>query len=329
MSGTGGFQTQVYPQQAIAVAGDFASNNPYFTFDAGPGGLVAGPAGVTIGRFAWVYPPVDPDGTGKIAANNGAGPVAGFVHRELQGTFVNYLGFAGTLIQPGYGVTLMTGGDFWVVNDGTGEAETADGFGTPAMKAFAQLATGKVEFHLAGTIVGGASATGSSIAAAAFSVTGSVADDVLTVTVVGSGTVVAGGSISGTGIATGTKVISQVTPLLAGEAAGGIGRYLLDVGDQSAASTTVSGTYGILTIGTATGTFVVGDILTGTNVVAGTAITQNLTGSGGTGGTMVVTNNTVVASTTITASTAVETKWYAMSAGLAGELVKISSHPLG
>ena len=38
MSGTGGFQTQIYNQPAVAVAGDFASQNPFFTLDAGPGG---------------------------------------------------------------------------------------------------------------------------------------------------------------------------------------------------------------------------------------------------------------------------------------------------
>jgi len=318
MAGTGGFQTQVYDQPTPGIAGDFASNNPWWSFDAGPGGLVAGgPLGVNVGQFAWVFPPDDPNGTGKIVQNAGYGPVSGFVHREQQGLIVNYLAASGVTIQPGFQMTLMTGGDFWAKNDGTTEAQIGQ-------KAFAFLATGKVEFLAAGSVPGGASATGSSIAAATFSVTASLADDVLTVTAVGSGTVVPGATISGTGIATGTKIVSQVTGT-----AGGVGTYLTDVGDQSAASTTVSGTYGILTIGTATGTFVVGDILTGTNVVAGTAITANITGTGGTGGTMVVNNNTVVSSTTITASVAVETKWIAMSAGQPGEVVKISSHPLG
>lgn len=318
MSGTGGFQTQVYQQPIMAIAGDFASANPYFTFDAGPGGLVAGgPAGVTIGLFAWVYPPDDPNGTGKLVQNFGFQSPDGFVHRAQQGLITSYLAFAGALIQPGFQMGLMTGGDFWVVNAGAASATTR-------MKAFANLQTGAVSFAAPGTIPGGASATGSDIAAATFSVTGSISGNVMTVTAVGSGTVVAGATVSGTGVALGTKVVSQLTG-----AAGGIGTYLVDIGDQAAASTTISGTYGVLTIGTATGTFVVGDILTGSNVVAGTAITQNLTGTGGTGGTMVVNNNTVVSSTTITASTAVETKWYAMSEGDTGELVKISDHALG
>jgi hypothetical protein len=145
----------------------------------------------------------------------------------------------------------------------------------------------------------------------------------MTVTAVGSGTVVPGASISGTGIPTASapKVVAQLTG-----AAGGIGTYSLDIAEITFASGTISGTYGTLTIGTATGVFAVGDVLTGANVVAGTTITANITGAGGTGGTMVVNNNTVVASTTITASLAVETKFFARSTGLPGEVVKISSH---
>lgn len=309
---SGGFQTQVYNQPALGVAGDSASANPRFTYLAGPGGLVAGAAGVVIGLFGWVYNPDDPNGTGTIVTNSGAGIPAGFCRREQQGLNTTFLSDAGMTIPQGFPLALYTGGDFLVVNDGATEAQVSQ-------KAFAILANGKVQFAAAGTIPGGASATASSIAAATFSVTGSVADDILTVTAVGSGTIYPGSTIAGTGIATGTQVVSQLTGTT-----GGVGTYLLNVGSQTAASTTVSGTYGILTIGTATGTFVIGDILTGTNVVTGTAITANLTGSGGTGGTMVVNNNTVVSSTTITASTAVETKWFARSSALPGGIVKIS-----
>jgi hypothetical protein len=179
-----------------------------------------------------------------------------------------------------------------------------------------------------GAVFGGASATSSSIAAntTAISMTGSIADDILTVTAVSTGTLYPGTTLTGpSGVATGTRVISQLTPLLSGETTGGVGRYLLSIGGQTVASGTVVGSYGILTIGTATGTFVVGDILTGTGVVSGTQITANLTGTGGTSGTMVVSDATVVSSTTITASTAVETKWVATSSGPQNAIVKISS----
>jgi hypothetical protein len=321
MSGTGGWQTQVYDQPAAFIAGNRTSQNPIFSYDAGPGGLVAG-SSLFVGRFAWVTQPLDPNGTPSIANSFGNGAPNGFLMLNQQALNTTYLSFAGMQVNPGAQTALMIGGDFAVVNDGTTEAEYGQ-------KAFAYVATGKVTFATAGTVFGGASATSSSIAASTFSVTGSIAGSLMTVTVVGSGTVVAGASISGTSIPTAPapQIVSQVTPLLAGETAGGVGRYNLNVGEITAASETISGTYGTLTIGTATGTFAVGDVLTGTNVVTSppTVITQNLTGTGGTGGTMVVNNNTVVSSTTITASLAVETKFFARSTGLPGEAVKISS----
>src|ERR1700685_3073801 len=118
MSGTGGFQTQIGNQPAQAVAGDFASTNPYFTYDAGPGGLVAGAGGVTVGLFAWVYPPVDPNSAPTSVLNSGAGPVSGFVGRALPGLNTIYLSTASMLIPIGFMVTLFAGGCFWLVNNG-------------------------------------------------------------------------------------------------------------------------------------------------------------------------------------------------------------------
>lgn len=51
-----GFQTQVTNQPAPAIAGDFASLNPFWTVDAGPNGLVSGPLGGTVGRSCWATP---------------------------------------------------------------------------------------------------------------------------------------------------------------------------------------------------------------------------------------------------------------------------------
>lgn len=315
---SGGFQQVTTDQPAFAVAGDFASQNPYYTFDVGAGGLVAGAAGVTIGRFAWATSPMDPEGTPTVVNNFGSGPVSGFVHREQQGLIITYLAIAGMLIQPGFQMTLMTGGDFWVLNDGATVALNG-------MKAFASPQNGSVAFAAAGTVIGGASATGSDIAAATFSTTGSVSDDVLTVTVVGSGTLYPGATVANATIPSGTKITRQLTGT-----AGGVGTYLLSNGGITvAAGQTITGTYGLLTIGTATGVFDVGDVLTGSGISVPTTITANVTGSGGTGGTMVVDVNTVVSSTTITATGWVETKWYARSSGPAGQIIKISDQPLG
>jgi hypothetical protein len=312
---SGGFQQQVYNQPALGVAGDRASMNPLFSYDAGPGGLVSG-SSLFVGRFAWVTAaPVDPNGTPMIANSFGGGAPAGFLMRNQQALNTTFLSNAGMQVQPGAQTALQIAGDFLVVNDGSTLAQYGE-------KAFAYVADGKVAFAAAGTVFGGASATGSDIAAGTFSVTGSVAKNILTVTAVGSGTVYPGASISGTGVPTAAapKIVSQISGTT-----GGVGTYYLDTTDVTAASTTISGTYGLLTIGTATGAFAVGDVVTGTGISVTTKITANIAGSGGTGGTMVVDVNTVVSSTTITASLAVETKFYARSSGLPGELVKISS----
>ena len=314
----GGFQTQVTDQPAAAVAGDRASKNPIWSFDVGPGGLVAGPNGVTVGRFAWTVPPVDPNGTNTIANSFGSGSVAGFVMRNLQGLNSTYLSSAGMSILSGFPMAIQVGGDFWVQNDGSTQA-------LRGQKAYADFATGKVSFAATASPTTGASATGSSIAAETFSVTGSISNDILTVASVGSGTVYPGSTISGSNIASGTQVASQISGT-----AGGAGTYYVSIPGQTAASTTVSGTYGLLTVGTLTTTpaFQVGDFLNATgSVVAGTQITANVTGSGGTGGTMVVNNNTVVSSQTIAATSNVETPWYCLSPALPGGLVKMGTSP--
>lgn len=317
----GGFQTLAYNAPVVAFAGDFASANQWFSYDAGPGGLVAGAAGVTIGRFAWTAPPVDGDGTPSIVNNFGAGIVAGFVHREQQGLNPNYLSFAGNVIQPGFGLTLLTGGDFWVQNDGTTQA-------LMNQKVYADLSTGKASAAVTGAPLQSASTT-ASIAASTGSFTGSIANDLMTITVVGSGVAVPGGTLSGTNVKTGTKIVRQVTPLIGAETLGGVGRYYVSIPNQSVASTTISETYGTMTVSAVgSGALAVGGVLTGSGVVAGTTITAFGTGVGNTG-TYIVDNNTVVSSTTITSVGNVETKWYVASNALPGGLMKMSDHPPG
>lgn len=305
------FQTQVYVQPAPAVAGDFASTNPYFTVDAGPGALVTGAAGVTVGRFAWWD-----SATHSIVNNFGAGSVTGFVAREQQATITAFLGASSMVIPPGYPVTLMAGGDFWIKNDGSTEAQVGQ-------KCYASLTTGQGSFAATGSPTQAASVTGS-IAASTFSVTGSINDDMLTVSAVGSGTVVPGATISGTNIVTGTQIVAQLSGTT-----GGVGTYSLSVGEQTIASETVSGTYGTMTVtAVGSGALVLGGVLSGSGVTSGTVITAFGTGSGGTG-TYIVSPTQTAGSTTITQTGNVETKWVAQTTGLPGELVKISSQALG
>lgn len=302
------FQNVVNVVPAPAVEGDFASANPRWAVLAGPGALVAGAGGLTVGRFAWL----DPSGR---AVNTGFGPVVGFVHRDQVALITNYLGEASMVVPAGFEVTLFSAGDFWARNNGT----------TPAlvgMKAFADYTDGHVSFAASGSPPS-ATVTGS-IAASTASVTGSISDNVLTVTAVGSGALVVGGTLSGTGIVSGTMITAQLTGTT-----GGIGTYRVSVPEQSVASTTITETYGTFTV-TAVSSGIVepGDVLSGTGITSGTYITALGTGSGG-NGTYIVSPTQTASSTTVTLGTSVETKWYAMTPGLPGELVKISSQPLG
>ena len=101
------------------------------------------------------------------------------------------------------------------------------------------------------------------------------------------------------------------------------------VPEQSVASTSMSETYGTLTVSAVgSGTLGIGDTLSGSGVTAGSVITAQGTGTGGTG-TYIVSPTQAVSSTTLTAGTSIQTKWIAMSSGLPGELVKISNVPNG
>ena len=315
----GGFQTQVYPQPVMAIEGDFASQNPYFVFDAGPGGLVAGSAGLRVGRFAWVHAPLDPDGTGSIADNanlSDTASVSGFVHRTLSALITTFLADASMIIPSGYPVTLMTGGDFWVKNNGTSEALVGN-------KAYANFADGSVTFAATGSPNVGATGTGAIIIQTA-TITASIAGDILTVSGSGTQPIVAGATITGTGIPSSVKVITQVSG-----AAGGNGTYSLNTAELNIASESMTVTYGVLNVTTQiSGTWVVGALVTGSGVSSGTRITQLGTGTGG-AGTYYVDPGAGAGSGPVQAQSNVETKWIAMSEGLAGELVKISDHALG
>ena len=323
------FQTLTNQQPAPAVAGDFASKNPRATVLAGPGGLVAGAAGVTVGRFAWYDL-----ATATLVSNTGIGAPNGFVANEHRALITTYLAETSYVIPAGFEMTMFDAGDFWAKNDGTVAAVLGQ-------KVYASNATGQlIAFAATGAPpTGGTGGSTSAIAPSTFSVTASIGiptpttgpgtnPGILTVTVVGSGTVVPGATISGTGVQTGTQVTSQILPLLAGETAGGVGRYGVTI-PQTTASTTVSGTYGTMTIAaTVTGTFAVGDTVTGANVTAGTYITALGTGTGG-AGTYIVSPTQTAAAAAISAYSATETGFYVRSQGQPGELIKISSRAMG
>ncbi len=284
-----GFQTSIATQPAAALAGDWASKNPRHSYVAGPGGLVAGAGGLTVGRFAWVSqsPYSDPNYAPKVAANAGWGDPVGILHREQQGLITTYLAESGLILPAGFQCWLVSAGDLWVINSNAS---------VPAQighKVYAEYASGKCLFAATGSAPTATNTSFTIAAATQASVTASITDNVMTVTAVGAGVLRPGATISGSGVVTGTKITAQLSGT-----AGGAGTYAVNIAGQSVASTTITQDYGTLTLsGTNSGAFAVGMTLTGTGITAGSHII-------------------------------VETKWRAVSGGNAGELVKISSEPL-
>jgi hypothetical protein len=163
-----------------------------------------------------------------------------------------------------------------------------------------------------------------SIAPATAAVTGSISDNILTVTALTSGQLVPGATIGGAGVAAGTKIVER----LDGEP-GGIGNYALNIGEQVVPNEAITATYGVLTVtAVASGQLAIGDALSGSGIMAGTAITAFGTGDGGLSTYMVDPTRTFAAGT-ITVGTAIETGFFARSAGAPGELVKIDATPYG
>lgn len=324
------FPNQVNTIQAPAVAGDFASANPRASVLAGEGALISGLGvingvtvqGAVVGRFCWsTYQQIDNDLAPAVLNTFGAGLPVGLVARRQVGLITQYLGTSVQYLQTGFQIMAFNNVDMWVVNNGAGAALVGQ-------KAFANFADGSASFLAAGAVPPGGSGSASSIAAGTFSATGVINNNVFTATgsVTGTNGIVAGGTLSGTGVATGTKIVNQITPLLAGETLGGVGRYTVSIPEQTVASTTISGTYGILTVGgTVVAGFGPGQTIAGSGVTTGTTIYSQLTGTPGAAGTYVVDPTQVVAGPiAVTAASAVETKWMARSAGAIGELIKIS-----
>ena len=319
----GAIQQTVQGRMAPGIEGAWASTNPRSSYVAGPGGLVAGLSGVTVGRFAWVsYQSVDLDEAPAIANNFGSGSVSGFVSFDMQANITTFLADASVVVTPGNGVTLMTTGDYWVKNYGSG-------YVTPGMYCFADLLTGKPTFSASNSATVVTSASTSAVTATTTTtLTGSISDNILTVTAKNAN-IYPGMTIAGSGVATGSKIMLQLTPLLSGEVANGLGRYALNIGNQTVASEAMTTSYGVLTLGgTPSGAFVIGAYVSATGYTGGGFITQQLTGSGGTasGDTMVVDNDTTFSGQTASATTNVLTSWYALSGGSANQFIKIGKH---
>lgn len=299
-----GFQTQVNLTPAAAVAGDFASANPRASVLAGPGGLVAGVGGVTVGRFAWV----DVDGNTVLSRGTQATAPSGFVHREQQALIQDYLAESSMNVPQGFAVTLHNEGDFWALNTGPIAATVGAG-------VYATYADGSITIGSAAT---GSSATGS--IGATFTATGAGTN--LTVSSV-TGRISIGdtlGTISG--IPAGTIVISQTSGTT-----GGAGVYVTSVATTISAATATSfgNVLNITAVGS--GILLLGQPVTGTGIPSDAVLASQI--SGATGGVGIYTLDrpatAYVASTALTLSGGVLTKFKAQSVAAVGELVKIST----
>ena len=320
---SGGIQTVISTQPAPGVAGDFCDANPRYSADFGPGGAVAGPSGLVIGRFCWAaYSTVDGDSAPAALNNSGSGAVNGFVGRAQQGLITTYLSDAGVTIPAGFQATAFSAGGFWAKNAGASIAR-------PGMKAYANFIDGQVTFAAAGAPTT-ASATLSVISAGtAATFTGSIAGNVLTTSGTVTNTIYPGAVLSGGTVASNTVITGQLTGT-----SGGAGTYSVNIGEQTVASASLTATPSVLdtTGGTVTGTIVIGSVLQSAGgTVTGTVVGMYATAVYATGKYVMAPAGFgavgSVTSGTIVLASNVETSWYARSSGLANEIVKISNTP--
>jgi hypothetical protein len=149
-----------------------------------------------------------------------------------------------------------------------------------------------------------------------------------------SGIFAPGMTISGTNIPTGTTILAYGTGT-----AGGAGTYLVNnpAATAATASTITAANSMLLTVdSSSTGVWALNDIIEGSGVATGQFISAtaaqnaNLTGLGGAGTYLTgLYQSSALTAQTISVYSNTETKWYAMSIGAPGELVKISDHALG
>lgn len=262
-----GFQKQVNSQPAPFVAGDRVSMNPIATVDAGPSGLVAGPLGVTVGKFAWV------SADGVTVTNSGQYPAVpdGFVPREQQGLTTDYLAQASMKIPAGFPVTLIKAGDYASVN--TGPSALARRGSLYANYADGSVATAA---GTAGSVTATLGSTNTGSLGATFTAAGSVASNQLVVTAV-TGLISVGDTVSGTGITDSPTILNQVSGTT-----GGAGTYTLSKVETVTAGGGTVTCFGPTVKITVVSTYIsVGDTISHANYPSGATITAQVSGTAG------------------------------------------------
>lgn len=306
MSSPNGFQNKVNAKAAPAVEGDFASTNPRASVLATGGNLVAPATGLRVGRFAFVNPADQ-----SVHQGYSSGYQIGFFGRNAQALITAFLGAATMLVPSGFMVTLFNGGDFW--------ARFGDG-ATAGQTVYADETTGEVQSGSGTTSFTGAigfTGTASLIAAASS----------LTVATITSGKIVLGDAVTGTGITAGTVIDALISGVA--NTVGAVYHLSVAPSDEAAeAVTTTSNTLNVTAI--TAGSINIGDVISGTNITAGTTITGFGTGVGGVGTYTTSGAPVHTASETITVPAGnVATNFVVRTNCAAGELAIISSFALG
>ena len=325
------FQQNVNTTPSPAVVGGRASMNPVQVVDAGPGGLVAGELGVTVGRFAWN----EYDTAGGPGEANNYSPTLptlpdGFISNEQQALITTYLGVASLVVPAGRMVTEYDRGDFWAKST---YSEAAIG-----NKVFANLFSGEI---LAAAT--GAFPTNDAGSAISCTASGTINTYNLVVSAIADSLILAPGQlVTGTGIPAGTYIESQYSG-----STGAAGTYYLSKAITqtfTAETVTVASPEGIggatatcsvnqgstpttLTISTLlTGHIAAGQYVKGTSIPTGTYISALTTYSAvtGTGNvTLSAAATATISSATISFSSWIETPWSVKSAGNVGDNIKI------
>jgi hypothetical protein len=174
-----------------------------------------------------------------------------------------------------------------------------------------------------------ASVTGAIAPSPTTTASGSIAGNVLSVGTVTAGTLVPGTILTGTGVTAGTMITGQLSG-----SAGGAGTYAVNTA-QTVPTTTLTGSYGVLTVSAVTsGTISVGQTLSGSGVAAGTQVTGLGTGTGLAGTYYVSPSQTTTSGTISAAATPVVVSFdstsggFVISSGIAGTASTIA-YPTG
>lgn len=245
-----GFQTVINDYQAPAVAGDFASMNPFSSVLAGSGALVAPAGGLTVGNFAWVGP------MGQVSQSFVAGWQIGFLGRNMQALITQFLGESTMVVPQGFMVTLFNEGDFWA-DFGAGA--------TVGNNVYADPNTGAPVAGATAPALGAGTAT---VGAVVSSGTTDGTTAVVTITTVTNGFISPGDSVTATGVAAGTTVLNQLTGT-----PGKAGTYTFSSIPAAESAETMTFTSNKMRVSAlASGEFNNGDLLSGTGISAGTSV---------------------------------------------------------